>query len=72
MNALPKREHNTVATEVAGIWKSVSKEEAHTQWEAFKGKYRQRYPEAVRSLMEDARTSLELLCVPTSDAPFYS
>jgi len=72
MNAIPKREQNTVATEVAGIWKSVSKEEALTQLAAFKGKYRQRYPEAVRSLMEDARTSLELLYVPTGDAPLYS
>jgi putative transposase len=53
MNAIPKREENTVAAELSGIWKSLTKEEALTQLEAFKGKYRQRYPEAVRSLMED-------------------
>ena len=31
MNAIPKREQNTVATELVGIWKSVSKEEALIQ-----------------------------------------
>jgi len=44
MNAIPKREENTVATELSGIWKAATKEEALTQLEAFKGKYRQRYP----------------------------
>ncbi len=53
MNAIPKREQNTVATELAGIWKSATKEDALIQLAAFKGKYVQRYPEAVRSLMED-------------------
>lgn len=43
MNAIPKREHNTIATELAGIWKSLTKEEALTQLTAFKGKYRERY-----------------------------
>jgi len=64
MNAIPKREQNTVATELAGIWKSVSKEEALTQVEAFKGKYRQRYPEAVRSLMEDEEHLLSFSAFP--------
>jgi putative transposase len=64
MNAIPKREQNTVATELAGIWKAMSKEEALTQLEAFKGKYRQRYPEAVRSLMEDEEHLLSFHAFP--------
>jgi transposase-like protein len=44
MNAIPKREQNTVTAELTGIWKSLTKEEALTQLAAFKGKYRQRYP----------------------------
>lgn len=65
MNAIPKREQNTVATQLAGIWKSVSKEEALTQLEAFKGKYRQRDPEAVRSLMEDEEHLLSFYAFPS-------
>ncbi len=53
MNAIPHREQQEVVTELTGIWKSTSKEEALTQLAAFKGKYRLRYPEAVRSLSED-------------------
>src|ERR1700692_791173 len=64
MNAIPKREENTVATELSGIWKSATKEEALTQLEAFKGKYRQRYPEAVRSLMEDEEHLLTFYAFP--------
>ncbi len=65
MNAIPKREENTVATELSGIWKAATKEEALTQLEAFKGKYRQRYPEAVRSLMEDEEHLLSFYAFPT-------
>ena len=64
MNAIPKREQNTVATELTGIWKSVTKEEALTQLAAFKGKYAQRYPEAVRSLMEDEEHLLTFFAFP--------
>jgi putative transposase len=64
MNALPKREQNTVATELAGIWKSTSKEQALTELTAFKGKYRQRYPEAIRSLMEDEEHLLTFFAFP--------
>ena len=64
MNAIPKREENTVATELSGIWKSLTKEEALTQLEAFKGKYRQRSPEAVRSLMEDEEHLLTFYAFP--------
>src|SRR5579859_2223745 len=64
MNAIPKREENTVATELSGIWKSVTKEEALTQLAAFKAKYGQRYPEAVRSLMEDEEHLLTFYAFP--------
>src|SRR5579859_4985288 len=64
MNAIPKREENTVATELSGIWKSVTKEEALTQLAAFKGKYQKQYPEAVRSLMEDEEHLLTFYAFP--------
>ena len=64
MNAIPKREQTTVATELAGIWKSSTKEEALTQLTAFKGKYCQIYPEAVRSLMEDEEHLLTFSAFP--------
>ena len=64
MNAIPKREENTVASELSGIWKAGTKEEALIQLEAFKGKYRQRYPEAVRSLMEDEEHLLSFYAFP--------
>ncbi len=53
MNAIPKREHQEVTTELTGIWKQEKKEDALLNLAAFKAKYRQRYPEAVRSLLED-------------------
>ena len=65
MNAIPKREENTVASELSGIWKAATKEEALIQLEAFKGKYRQRYPEAVRSLMEDEEHLLSFYTFPS-------
>src|SRR5438309_5865675 len=52
MNAIPKREQQEVAAELAGIWKQEKKEDALLNLTAFKAKYRQRYPEAVRGLME--------------------
>jgi putative transposase len=64
MNAIPKRERNTVTAELAGIWKSLTKDEALTQLAAFQGKYRQRYPEAVRSLMEDEEHLLTFYAFP--------
>ncbi len=53
MNAIPKRERDPIATELSGIWNQPTKEQALTELAAFKGKYRERYPEAVRSLCED-------------------
>jgi putative transposase len=64
MNAIPHRERKEVAAELTGIWKSTSKEEALTQLAAFKGKYRLRYPEAVRSLSEDEEHLLTFYAFP--------
>jgi putative transposase len=64
MNAIPKREQQEVAAELAGIWKQEKKEEALLNLTAFKAKYRQRYPEAVRSLMEDEEHLLTFYAFP--------
>lgn len=53
LNAIPRRERGDVQAELVGIWQQPSKLEALTQLAAFKAKYTQRYPEAVRSLAED-------------------
>jgi len=64
MNAIAHREQKEVATELAGIWKAATKEEALTQLAAFKGKYHQRYPEAIRSLSEDEEHLLTFYAFP--------
>ena len=64
MSAIPKRERSAVTAELTGIWKSPTKEEALTQLAAFKGKYQKRYPEAVRSLMEDEDHLLTFYAFP--------
>ncbi len=53
LSAIPRRERDDVQAELVGIWEQASKQEALTQLTAFKVKYSQRYPEAVRSLAED-------------------
>ena len=53
MSAIPKREREPVAVELSGIWNQPTKEKALTELAAFKGKYRERYPEAIHSLCED-------------------
>ena len=53
LNAIPRRERSDVQAELVGIWEQPSKPEALTHLAAFKAKYAQRYPEAVRSLAED-------------------
>lgn len=53
MNAIPRREQDPIAAELVGIWKQPTREQALTELAAFKGKYAQRYPEAIRSLCED-------------------
>lgn len=66
MNAIPKREHEQIAAELAGIWQQPSKEQAVTELAAFKGKYRERYPEAIRSLCEDEEHLLTFYAFPQS------
>ena len=69
MNAIAHREQKEVATELAGIWKQEKKEDALTNLNAFKAKYAQRYPEAVRSLMEDEEHLLTFYAFPSAMHP---
>jgi putative transposase len=64
MNAIPKREHQEVVTELAGIWKQENKEDALLNLAAFKAKYQKRYPEAIRSLTEDEEHLLTFYAFP--------
>ncbi len=64
MNAIPYREQKEVAAELAGIWKQERKEDALLNLAAFKAKYRQRYPEAVRSLIDDEEHLLTFYAFP--------
>lgn len=65
MNAIPRREQQEVATELTGIWKQATKEEALLNLAAFQAKYQKRYPEAVRSLMEDEKHLLTFYAFPS-------
>lgn len=64
MSAIPKREHELIAAELGGIWNQPTKEQAVRELAAFKGKYRERYPEAVRSLCEDEEHLLTFYAFP--------
>jgi len=64
MNAIPHREQQEVAAELAGIWKQERKEDALLNLAAFKGKYQKRYPEAIRSLCEDEEHLLTFYAFP--------
>jgi putative transposase len=64
MNALPRREQDPIAAELAGIWNQPTKEQALIELAAFKAKYHQRYPEAVRSLSEDEEHLLTFYAFP--------
>jgi len=64
MNAIPKREQQEVTTELTGIWKQEKHEDALLNLAAFKAKYRQRYPEAIRSLLEDEEHLLTFYAFP--------
>ncbi len=64
MKAIAKREQQQVATELAGIWKPEKQEHAQLNLAAFTAKYRQRYPEARRSLTEDEEPLLTLSAFP--------
>ena len=63
---IPRRERGDVQAELVGIWQQPSKLEALTQLAAFKAKYTQRYPEAVRSLAEDEEHLLSFYAFPAS------
>jgi putative transposase len=62
--AIPRRERAEAQAELLGIWDQATKEAALTQLSAFKAKYAQRYPEAVRSLMEDEDHLLTFYAFP--------
>jgi transposase-like protein len=66
LNAIPRRERGAVQAELVGIWDQPTKQEALTQLAAFKAKYRKRYPEAVRSLIEDEEHLLTFYEFPQS------
>jgi transposase-like protein len=66
LSAIPRRERDHVQAELVGIWEQPSKAEALTQLTAFQAKYRQRYPEAVRNLMEDEEHLLTFYAFPAA------
>jgi putative transposase len=66
LNAIPRRERGELQAELVGIWEQPTKPEALTQLVAFKAKYAQRYPEAVRSLAEDEEHLLTFYAFPQS------
>lgn len=66
LSAIPRREREEVQVELTGIWKQEKKEDALTNLNAFKAKYAQRYPEAVRSLMEDEEHLLTFYAFPST------
>jgi putative transposase len=53
LSSIARRERGDVQAELVGIWNPPSKQEALIHLAAFKAKYSKRYPEAVRSLVED-------------------
>ena len=65
MNAIPKREQQEVTAELTGIWKQEKKEDALLNLAAFKAKYQKRYPEAIRSLLEDEEHLLTFYAFPS-------
>jgi putative transposase len=64
LNAIPRRERGDVQAELVGIWSQPSKQEALIHLAAFKAKYAQRYPEALRSLTEDEEHLLTFYAFP--------
>jgi putative transposase len=66
LNAIPRRERSDVQVELVGIWEQPKKQEALIQLAAFKAKYAQRYPEAIRSLAEDEEHLLTFYAFPQS------
>jgi len=66
LSAIPRRERADVQAELVGIWQQPTKQEALTQLAAFKAKYSQRYPEALRSLAEDEEHLLTFYAFPAA------
>ncbi len=66
LSAIPRRERGDVQAELVGIWDQPTKPEALTQLAAFKAKYSQRYPEAVRSLAEEEEKTFTFYEFPQS------
>lgn len=66
LNAVPRREREAVQAELTGIWEPQSKQEALSNLVTFQAKYAQRYPEAVRSLLEDQEHLLTYYTFPAS------
>ena len=66
LSAIPRRQRDHVAAELVGIWEQSSQAEALSQLSAFKAKYSQRYPEAVRSLAEDEEHLLTFYAFPAA------
>ena len=66
LSAIPRRERAEVQAELVGIWDQPTKPEALTQLAAFKAKYSQRYPEAVRSLPEEEEKTFTFYEFPQS------
>jgi putative transposase len=64
MNAIPHRERQEASTELAGIFKQEKKEDALLNLAAFKAKYQKRYPEAIRSLIEEEDHLLTFYAFP--------
>jgi putative transposase len=64
MSAIPKREQQEVMADLKGIWTQERKEDALLNLAAFKAKYQKRYPEAVRSLIEDEEHLLTFYAFP--------
>jgi putative transposase len=66
LNAIKRRERAEVAAELVAIWQQPSKQEAVVQLEAFKAKDIKRYPEAVRSLVEEEEKTLTFYDFPAT------
>ena len=66
LNAIPRRERGDVQAELVGIWDQPTQQEAVVQLTAFQAKYTARYPEAVRSLMEDEEHLLTFYQFPSA------
>ena len=66
LNAVPRRVRQGVEAELQGIWAQPTKEGAVTQLAAFKAKYGQLYPEAVRSLTEEEEYTFTFYQFPES------